>query len=95
MVTIKYDHATLCKFLAVNTLHSEVSYLETKIVSVSHVTFEQIKVTIKILADHIFRLRSIGFYDVLDPEEWGKNIYISCLMNFHPWPLNKKGRQHL
>ena len=70
-VTIKCDHTPLHKFLAAHTLNSKVNNGETEIASMSYVTFEHIKVTANILASHTSRLRSMGFYDVLDLEEWG------------------------
>ena len=40
----------------------------------SHVTFEHIKGTANILADHISRLRSMGLYNVSDPDEGKKEF---------------------
>ena len=40
----------------------------------SHAKFKQIKETANILADHIFWLRSMGFYELLNLVEQGKEL---------------------
>ena len=39
-----------------------------------HQTFEHIKGIVNILVDRIFRLRSMGLYDMQNPEERGKEF---------------------
>ena len=56
----------------------------------SHITFELIEGKGNILVDHISRLRFMGLYDMLNPEERGKDFEHSMLMNYPPLQLNKK-----
>ena len=74
-VTTKCDHAPLHKVLSAHTFNSKVNDRVPEIASMSHVTIEHIEGTANILADHISRLTSMDFYNVLEPKEGKKGIW--------------------
>ena len=95
-IIIKCDNAPLCKFLTADTLNLKVNNWGTEIASMSHVTFEHIIETANILADHIYRLTSMGLYDMFDPEEGGKEFGHFMFDESAPsLQLNKKGQHYL
>ena len=73
-VIIKLDHAVLHKCLIAHASNSKVNKLRTEIASMSHVTFENIKGTANILADYIYKLRSLVLYDMQNLKERGKEF---------------------
>ena len=64
-VIIKYDYASLHKFLNAYTLNSKVNNKGTEIAIMSHVTFEHIKGISNILTNIITCLRFIHLHDSL------------------------------
>ena len=70
-VVIKCDHVPLQIFLTADIFNSKVNNWGTEIANISHLTCEHTKGTANIVADHIFRLRSMGLY-MRNPEERGK-----------------------
>ena len=57
------------KFLSVHTLTSKVNDWETKITSISHITFKYIKGAANTLTHCISRLKFMGMYDTLTPKK--------------------------
>ena len=87
-VAIKSYQAPLHRLLTVQTLNSKVNKLGTEIVSMSHVTFEHIKGTDKILADSISYIRLKYLFGSLGHKGKGKEFGHKVFEEFPPKETN-------